>query len=1028
MRWICAALAFLVPIAVTAQNRAPQLMAVENAADRKPLGLAGADVRVVITGSIAETTMVLTFRNNTARVLEGELDFPLPENAMVSGFGLDMNGTMIDSVPVEREKARITYESESRKRIDPGLVEQAVGNNFHTRVYPIPANGRRTVKVQYVSEITVTKEGATYRLPLGWGQVVDDAKISVELSQVGDGTPVVNFGGNSSLPLVADSTRYLTEKTLKDVKFDSDLLVTLPPMPKQQVIVERRVKGPTVDDLMKARRDVNRTEHYFVVNDTAPLIQMDSRIDAKAMRIGVLWDASLSRLEADKTREFAVLKKLIAAMDPAGTVDLVAFRNTPDQVVSFPINDGGDALFKHLQDLTYDGGTNLNLLPIEKNFIQLPGNGLLKTVVPDYAFWILCTDGLTDLGPEMPAAIRARVHVLSNDARSNHTLLKRIAAQSGGTYFNLQRVSDDDVARTIGHEPLMMLGVDYKEGEVAEIYPRGAQLAHGRLTISGKLLVPEARISLKYGIGGVVMGRSEITLKQEGAITNGLVSRLWAQQKVADLSSDVDANKDALAAVGKEFNLVTPNTSLLVLETVDQYLQYGIVPPQTYKGVYDQFLVRIEQRKAQVAQTREERVQQVLAMWKGRVQWWETKYQYPKDLKIRDERQKDGSVASAEPITGAAALPRPASSLAPDTALHADLATAARPMAMRSREVQVVGGAGTQPADAVGDGPSISMTIRNWDPDVPYLKAMRQAGGEAAYAVYLRQRAAFIASPAFYLDCADYLFHNGQREMGIRVLTNIAELKLENAPLLRVVAHRLDQIGERDLAIHLFEKIKAMRPEEPQSYLDLGLALANRADIEATISSSNTPGPRTVADYAESLELLNHVVMHHWDRFEEIELTALMEANRIIAAVDRLHLSKEIAVPLDARLIKNLGCDVRIVLTWDADLTDVDLWVTEPSGEKCYYGHNRTVIGGSLSRDFTQGYGPEEYCLRHTMAGTYTIQCNYYGSSQISLVGPTTVQATVITNFGRPDEKREALTVRLSQQKDVVDIGKVELK
>ena len=81
-----------------------------------------------------------------------------------------------------------------------------------------------------------------------------------------------------------------------------------------------------------------------------------------------------------------------------------------------------------------------------------------------------------------------------------------------------------------------------------------------------------------------------------------------------------------------------------------------------------------------------------------------------------------------------------------------------------------------------------------------------------------------------------------------------------------------------------------------------------------------------------------------------------------------------------------------------------------------------------MSRDFTQGYGPEEYNLRRAMPGQYKIQANYYGSSQISLVGPATVQATVITNFGRPDEKRQALTVRLTTQKEVVEIGTVELK
>src|SRR5205085_6237154 len=132
-------------------------------------------------------------------------------------------------------------------------------------------------------------------------------------------------------------------------------------------------------------------------------------------------------------------------------------------------------------------------------------------------------------------------------------------------------------------------------------------------------------------------------------------------------------------------------------------------------------------------------------------------------------------------------------------------------------------------------------------------------------------------------------------------------------------------------------------------------------------------------DYLRALELLNHVIMTKWDRFDGIELPALTEANRIIAKLGTLPSDKSLPLPLDPRLIKNLDLDVRIVLTWDADLTDVDLWLIEPSGEKCVYDHNRTTIGGLLSRDFTQGYGPEEYCLRRAMAGEYKIQANYYG-------------------------------------------------
>ena len=60
------------------------------------------------------------------------------------------------------------------------------------------------------------------------------------------------------------------------------------------------------------------------------------------------------------------------------------------------------------------------------------------------------------------------------------------------------------------------------------------------------------------------------------------------------------------------------------------------------------------------------------------------------------------------------------------------------------------------------------------------------------------------------------------------------------------------------------------------------------------------------------------------------------------------------------------------------------------------------------------------------MHGTYTIQANYYGSSTAKLFGPTTVQATVFANFGRPNEKRHTLTLRLAEQKEVVTVGEME--
>ena len=103
----------------------------------------------------------------------------------------------------------------------------------------------------------------------------------------------------------------------------------------------------------------------------------------------------------------------------------------------------------------------------------------------------------------------------------------------------------------------------------------------------------------------------------------------------------------------------------------------------------------------------------------------------------------------------------------------------------------------------------------------------------------------------------------------------------------------------------------------------------------------------------------------------------------------------------------------------------MDLWVTEPTGEKADYSNNRTQIGGLVSRDFTQGYGPEEYLLKKSMRGKYKLEVNYYGSSAPTLTGSVTLMVDVFTNYGRKNEKRQTITVRLRESKDVVQVGEV---
>ena len=69
----------------------------------------------------------------------------------------------------------------------------------------------------------------------------------------------------------------------------------------------------------------------------------------------------------------------------------------------------------------------------------------------------------------------------------------------------------------------------------------------------------------------------------------------------------------------------------------------------------------------------------------------------------------------------------------------------------------------------------------------------------------------------------------------------------------------------------------------------------------------------------------------------------------------------------------------RVTLTWDTGDTDVDLWVTDPFGTKCYFGNRFVEASGlSLDVDDTSGYGPENISSASPPEGAYLVQAHYW--------------------------------------------------
>jgi hypothetical protein len=492
------------------------------------------------------------------------------------------------------------------------------------------------------------------------------------------------------------------------------------------------------------------------------------------------------------------------------------------------------------------------------------------------------------------------------------------------------------------------------------------------------------------------------------------------------LTADPEANRADLVRLGQRFSIVTPGTSLLVLETRDQYLEHDVTPPETSPELRAAFLDRRAQEGNLRTVKRTDKIARVVAMWERRVEHWSREFpdqvlppvnapaaDQARDLPDAAVGGVGGRVANALPMPSA-----PVPATMPPPSVAAGAAPAEAPAAMRQSMRMA---ADSQSAHSSA-GPAAGIVIQSWNPDTPYLRSLGAAPAGDAYGRYLAERGTYGRSPAFYLDCAGFFFERGERPLALRVLTSVAELKIDDARLMRVLAHRLEQAGELDLAIDLFERVLRLRPEEPQSPRDLALALDRRA---GTRERTGGPLPADAAtDYGRALSLLAGVVEGEWDaRFSEVEVIALVEANRIQSLLERAGRARP--WPLDARLRRLLDFDLRVVLTWDTDQTDMDLWVVEPTGERCLYSHPYTAIGGHLSKDFTGGYGPEEYSIRRAAGGDYAVKANFFGSQSLQLTGPTIVQATVITDYGRPSEQRRAITVRLASAREVVDIGQV---
>jgi len=521
-------------------------------------------------------------------------------------------------------------------------------------------------------------------------------------------------------------------------------------------------------------------------------------------------------------------------------------------------------------------------------------------------------------------------------------------------------------------------------------------VADGMLRVAGRMLSPSGSLTITLAVNEAER-QIAVPLPADGA-SHPRAAAVWAQYRLHRLDADFELHRAEIARLGKRFAIPTRETSLIVLEQASDYLRYDIAPPQELAAEFKRLR---ENASAGLATSRREHLEAVVRMFEQRKAWWNRPWPV-QPPPAKPERDMPRPMAlEVPPPRMAMAAPAPA-----PVAAEMRMARSAADQSAR-RERSERNERSERKSGAASAEPQIGIALKKWEPNAPYIARLKAASADTVYAVYLDQRPDNTDSSAFFLDAADILLDKGQRELALRVLSNLAEMDLENRAVLRILGYRLIQAGEPALALPIFEQVLRIAEEEPQSLRDLGLAFAAAGQDQ------------------KALDTLYQVLVKPWDgRFPEIEKIVLAEFNAILAR-SRQALSTS---QFDQRLILNMPLDLRVVLTWDADNSDMDLYVTDPSGERCDYSHNLTGQGGAMSRDFVGGYGPEEFSLRRARPGIYRIEANYYGNRQQVVAGATTLQVRLFSGFGTKAQKEQLITLRLKERTETVFVGQFEVK
>ena len=532
-------------------------------------------IRAVLRDGLSETEVTQTFFNPSPRPVEGWYWFVIPEGASVSGFAVETDGVLVDGEVIERRDAAKSYGVAKATGHAPAILEWVDGRSYRARIYPVPASGTRRVVLRYLELRPTVDDKLSYVYPMGRGAPtrIGELSLVVDLGRAGRNMDIatqdearIENGGEQ----VTMRRSGFTPRT--DFQLEAALHKARPPLS-----VARFETGGDAADYLMARYtpEVDWADVTEPPADVVVVVDTSADGDESARLLQkIVVEAILRALSKDDHFALVSLDVRAQVLHPA-----MGLATADEQQIATAL----DALADH----SAGGATDLAALfdvslgrvhSAEQPAIVYVGDGLATSGE-------MTGERLIERMRRALSTSRARLFTVGVGAAADHPLLGELARSGGGKSFEVQTarrasaralelVAAVKVPTITDFELDLGAGLDEPFSNVSGKLPRGTDVV--LLARTHHDLPKKARVRGRLGGSSF---EHEVDIVPEDGIVRAFVPRLWASAYVRRLlgaAGGPGVERGRIVALGVEYGLVTPFTSVLALESEEAYSRMGI--------------------------------------------------------------------------------------------------------------------------------------------------------------------------------------------------------------------------------------------------------------------------------------------------------------------------------------------------------------------------------------------------------------------------------------------------------------------